>query len=158
MCDLEDCTTGTIGLPNPNQRSVVKTSGFLHPYIYRYTARALLRERFLALAGEGITWIGQPSGEGIALFSVGIEFWRSTGPLWVCNRTTIIEAEDRRSRGYERANSSSDFTSFSLASSVRSAARYLVRASPFATRSFPAPQVNSALPYFTATTSAIIRA
>ena len=27
-------TTGTIGLPNPNQRSVVKTSGFCHPYIY----------------------------------------------------------------------------------------------------------------------------
>jgi hypothetical protein len=32
--DWEGCTTGTIGLPNPNQRSVVKTSGFLHPYIY----------------------------------------------------------------------------------------------------------------------------
>ena len=37
MCDLEGCTTGTIGLPNLNQRSVVKTSEFLHPYIYRYT-------------------------------------------------------------------------------------------------------------------------
>jgi hypothetical protein len=54
MCDLEGCTTGTIGLPNPNQRSVVKTSGFLHPYIYRYTARAFFRERFLALEDEGI--------------------------------------------------------------------------------------------------------
>jgi hypothetical protein len=32
MCDLEGCTAGTIGLPNPNQRSVVKTSGFLDPY------------------------------------------------------------------------------------------------------------------------------
>ena len=39
--------------------------------------------------------------------------------------------EDRRnSRDHERANSSRDFTSFSLASSARSAARYLVRASP----------------------------
>jgi hypothetical protein len=79
MCDLEDCTTGTIGLPNPNQRSVVKTSGFLPPYIYRYAARALLRERFLALAGEGITWIGQPLRQGSALFSVRLELWRSTG-------------------------------------------------------------------------------
>jgi hypothetical protein len=39
--------SGTIGLPNPNQRSVVKTSGFLHPCIYRYTAR-VHRDRFLA--------------------------------------------------------------------------------------------------------------
>jgi hypothetical protein len=78
MCDWEGCTTGTIGLPDPNQRSVVKTSGFLHPYIYRYAAR-VPRDRFLALEGEGITWIGQPSREGIALFSMRIEFWRSTG-------------------------------------------------------------------------------
>jgi hypothetical protein len=64
--------------PNPNQRSVAKTSGFRHPYICRYTARAFLRERFLALEDEGITWMGQPSRQGIALFSVRIEFWRST--------------------------------------------------------------------------------
>ncbi len=51
MCDWEGCTTGTIGLPNPNQRRVVKTSGFLHPYIYRYTAR-VPRDRFLAFEGE----------------------------------------------------------------------------------------------------------
>ena len=39
MCDWEGCTTGTIGLPNPNQRSVAKTSGFLHPlYIQVYRA------------------------------------------------------------------------------------------------------------------------
>jgi hypothetical protein len=31
MYDWEGYTTGTIGLPDPNQRSVVKTSGFLHP-------------------------------------------------------------------------------------------------------------------------------
>jgi hypothetical protein len=31
MCDWEGCTTGTIGLPSPNQRRVAKTSGFLHP-------------------------------------------------------------------------------------------------------------------------------
>jgi hypothetical protein len=79
MCDWEGCTTGTTGLPNPNQRSVVKTSGFLHPYIYRYTAWALLRERFLALAGEGITWIGQPSRQGIALFSLRLEFGEAVG-------------------------------------------------------------------------------
>jgi len=86
MSAWEDCTTGTIGLPNPNQRSVAKTSGFRHPYIYRYTARAFLRE------GEGITWMGQPSRQGIALFSVRIELWRSTPRCtiercnhgWVC--------------------------------------------------------------------------
>ncbi len=78
MCDWEACTTATTGLPNPNQRSVAKTSGFLHPYIYRYAARAFLRERILALEGEGITWMGEPSRQGIALFSVRTEFWRST--------------------------------------------------------------------------------
>jgi hypothetical protein len=78
MCDWEGCTTGTIGLPNPNQRSVAKTSGFLHPYIQVYRA-GFPRERFLALEGKGITWTGQPSRQGIALFSVCIEFWRSTG-------------------------------------------------------------------------------
>src|SRR6266404_5862962 len=77
MCDWEGCTTGTIELPNPKQRRVVKTSGFLHPYIYRYTAR-VPRDRFLAFEGEGITWMRQPSRQGIALFSVRMEFWRST--------------------------------------------------------------------------------
>ena len=66
-----------IGLPNPNQRSVVKTSGFLHPYIYSYTAR-VPRDRFLAFEGEGMTWMRQPSRQGIALLSVRMEFWRST--------------------------------------------------------------------------------
>jgi hypothetical protein len=47
-------------LPNPNQSSVAKTSGFLHPYIYRYTARVFPRERILALGGEEITWMEQP--------------------------------------------------------------------------------------------------
>ena len=79
MCDWEGCTTGTIGLPNPIQRSVAKTSGFLHLYIYRYTARAFLRERFLALEGEGLTWMGQPSRQGIALFSVRLEFGEAQG-------------------------------------------------------------------------------
>ncbi len=65
MYDWEGCTTGTIGLPNPNQRNVAKTWGFL-------------RERFLALEGERITWMGQPSRQGSALFSVRIELWRST--------------------------------------------------------------------------------
>src|SRR6266446_5176439 len=37
MCDWEGCTTGTIGLPNPKQPSVAKTSAFLHPsYIQVY--------------------------------------------------------------------------------------------------------------------------
>src|SRR6266436_9178580 len=57
-----------IGLPNPDQRSVAQTSGFPHPYIYTYTARALLLERTLALRGEGITWMGQPSRQGIRAF------------------------------------------------------------------------------------------
>src|SRR6266446_4358572 len=78
MCDWEACTTATTGLPNPNQRSVVKTPGFLHPYIYRYAAREFLRERILALKGEGTTWMGQPSRQGSALFSVRLELWRST--------------------------------------------------------------------------------
>jgi hypothetical protein len=78
MCDWEGCTTGTIGLPHPNRRSVVKTSGFLHPYIY--TAR-VHRDRFLALEGEGMTWMRQPLWQGIALFSVRMELWRSTRVL-----------------------------------------------------------------------------
>src|SRR5437899_13051627 len=75
--DWEGCTTATNELPNPNQRSVVKTSGFLHPYIYRYTAR-VPRDRFLAFEGEGMTWMRQPSRQGIALFSVRMVFWRDT--------------------------------------------------------------------------------
>ena len=70
MCDWEGCTTGTIGLPNPKQRSVAKTSGFLYLNIYMYAGRAFLRERILALEREGITWMGHPSRQGIALFSV----------------------------------------------------------------------------------------
>ncbi len=88
MRDWEGCTTGTIGLPNPKQRGVAKTSGFLHPYIYRYSAYiqvhrgALLRERLLALEGEGITWMGQPSRQGIALFSVRIEHSAGSRGRW----------------------------------------------------------------------------
>src|SRR6266480_5836126 len=63
--------------PEPARR--LKTSGFLHPYIYRYTAR-VPRDRFLAFEGEGMTWMRQPSRQGIAPFSVRMEFWRSTGP------------------------------------------------------------------------------
>src|SRR6266404_1832943 len=91
MCDWEGCTTGTIELPNPKQRRVVKTSGFLHPYIYRYTAR-VPRDRFLAFEGEGITWMRQPSRQGIALFSVRMEFWRSTTAV------TVFESGADRSR------------------------------------------------------------
>jgi hypothetical protein len=37
MYDWEGCSTGTIGLPNPKQPSVAKTSAFLHPlYIQVY--------------------------------------------------------------------------------------------------------------------------
>src|SRR5436309_7710085 len=86
--DWEGCTTATNELPNPNQRSVVKTSGFLHPYIYRYTAR-VPRDRFLAFEGEGMTWMRQPSRQGIALFSARMEFWRSTG-LWLARSACQI--------------------------------------------------------------------
>ena len=55
----------------------MKTSGFPHPYIYRYTAR-VPRDRFMAFEGEEMTWMRQPSWQGIALFSVRMEFWRST--------------------------------------------------------------------------------
>jgi hypothetical protein len=75
MCDWEGCTTATNELPNPNQLSVVKTSGFLHPYIYRYP-RGFPGTDSWQLEGEGITWRGQPSRQGIALFSVRTEFWR----------------------------------------------------------------------------------
>ncbi len=77
-----------IGLPNPDQRSVAKTSGFPHPYIYTYTARALPLERILALRGEGITWMGQPSRQGIVLFSVRTEFWRSTAQV-ICSELLL---------------------------------------------------------------------
>src|SRR5438309_12122633 len=98
MCDWEACTTATTGLPNPNERSVVKTPGFLHPYIYRYAARELLRERILALKGEGTTWMGQPSRQGIALFSVRTEFWRSTGHLsaWMRSAGTSTTLTPRK--------------------------------------------------------------
>ena len=73
----------------------------------------------------------------------GVPQGQDNAPV-ICNHTTIIEAEDRRnSRGYERAKWRSAFTSFSLASSAWSAARYCARASPSATRFAPAPQVNS---------------
>jgi hypothetical protein len=36
------------------------------------------RDRFSALEGEGITWDRTAVGQGIALFSVRMEFWRST--------------------------------------------------------------------------------
>jgi hypothetical protein len=56
--------------------------------------RAFFWERFLALEGEGITWTGQPSRAGIALFSVRIEFWRS--PAQDCRvrvRSTLVEQQ-----------------------------------------------------------------
>ena len=93
MCDWEGCTTGMIGLPDSNPRSVVKTPDFLHPYIYTYTAR-VPRDRFLAFEGGGITRMGQPSREGIALFSVRIEFWRSTA---LSSRPRIAEYWPRQS-------------------------------------------------------------
>src|SRR6266567_985380 len=95
MCDWEGCTTGTIGLPNPNQRRVVKTSGLLHPYIYRYTARAP-RDRFLAFEGEGMTWMRQPSRQGIALFSVRMEFWRSTGKRYLGLEIVFVKTTQQK--------------------------------------------------------------
>src|SRR5258706_8465468 len=47
------------------------------------TSRGFPRERILALGDEGITWMGQPSRQGIALFSVRIEFWRSAASAWI---------------------------------------------------------------------------
>jgi hypothetical protein len=54
MCDWEGYTTGTIGLPNPNQRRRENVRVPAPLNIYRYTARAFFRERFLALEDEGI--------------------------------------------------------------------------------------------------------
>ncbi len=47
--------------------------------IYTRIPRGRSSGRFLAIEGEGRTWIGQPSRQGIALFSVRIESWRITG-------------------------------------------------------------------------------
>jgi hypothetical protein len=48
--------------------------------IYTGTPRGRFLERILSLGGEGITWMRQPSRQGIALFSVRIEFLaRHTG-------------------------------------------------------------------------------
>src|SRR5712664_4307919 len=58
-----------------SERSLVGSSIL----IYTGIPRGRSSGRFLALEGEGITWMGQPSRQGIALFSVRIEFWRSTG-------------------------------------------------------------------------------
>src|SRR5258708_40024356 len=82
MCDWEGCTTGTIRPPNPNQRRVAKTSGFPHPYIYTGTPRggSPVRESWRS-GDEGITPMGHRSRQGIALFSVRIQFWRSTGAV-----------------------------------------------------------------------------
>src|SRR5260370_1410913 len=107
MSAWEGCTTGTIGLRKPNQRSVAKTSRFLHPYIYRYTARSgCSGERFSALEGEGITWMGQRSRQGIAPFSVRIEFWRRTGFNIAYNAALRIATAVLAASGYqaERAN------------------------------------------------------
>jgi hypothetical protein len=43
---------------------------------------ALLWERFPALEGEGITWMGHPFRQGIALFSVRLEFGEAHGSLY----------------------------------------------------------------------------
>src|SRR6266404_2594320 len=81
MCDWEGCTTGTIRPPNPNQHGVAKTSGLPHPlYIYIGTRRgggSPGRESWRS-GDEGITPMGHRSRQGIALFSVHIEFWRSS--------------------------------------------------------------------------------
>src|SRR5712664_3774922 len=79
MCDWEGCTTGTIGCLIRTNLASRKRPHSSILYIYRYTAWAFLRKRFLALEGEGITWTGQPSRQGIARFVVRIEFWRSAG-------------------------------------------------------------------------------
>jgi hypothetical protein len=63
-------------LPSPNQCSVVKMSGFLHPYAARVP-----RDRLLALEGEGTTWKGQPSQEGIAIFQCALNFGEAQGVL-----------------------------------------------------------------------------
>jgi hypothetical protein len=77
MCDWEGCTTGTIRPPNPNQRRGAKTSGFPHPlYIQVHRAGVPPGEN---LGARGITPMEHRPRQGIAIFSVRIEFWRSTG-------------------------------------------------------------------------------
>jgi hypothetical protein len=46
---------------HPNQRSVVKTSRFLHPLYIQVYRTGAPPERILALESEGTTWIEQPS-------------------------------------------------------------------------------------------------
>jgi hypothetical protein len=66
----------------------------------------------LALEGEGITWMGQPSRQGIALFSVRTEFWRSTA-LNKRNANILVRAvmgrrvrQLKREPGFKRRASS----------------------------------------------------
>jgi hypothetical protein len=62
MCDWEGCTTDTIGLPNPNQPSVAKTSAFLHPlHIQVHCAGVPPGEN---LGGRGMK--GNPDGTSVA--------------------------------------------------------------------------------------------
>src|ERR1700683_3385448 len=79
MCDWEGCTIGTIRPPNPNQRGVAKTSGFPHPFYITGTPRggSPVRESWRS-GDEGITPMGHRWRQGITLFSVRIEFSRST--------------------------------------------------------------------------------
>jgi hypothetical protein len=54
---LGDLQPGYDQAAYPDRRRVGRTSVFLHPLymqVYRYTVRAYLWERFLALEGEGI--------------------------------------------------------------------------------------------------------
>jgi len=89
------CATGRV-TPPVRSGCLIRTNvgsrkrpGSLILYIYRYSAQGS-RDRFLALEGEGITWMGQPSRQGIAPFVVRIEFWRSRG---LARRPRIPEFE-----------------------------------------------------------------
>ena len=55
-------------------------SSILYMYMYTGMPRGFLRERFLALEGEGLTWTGQPSRQEIALFSLRIQFGEAVRP------------------------------------------------------------------------------
>jgi len=66
MCDWEGYTTGTIGLPNPNQRR--RENVWVPPSLYIGIPCGRSSGEILGARGEGLTWTGQPAWQGSVLF------------------------------------------------------------------------------------------
>jgi len=91
MSDWEGCTTGTIRLPNPNQRSVSRKHIGSSILIHKGTLHGFSPERILALADERDNLDGVSLRQRIALFSVLIELWRSTARRIACVSVQFVQ-------------------------------------------------------------------